>query len=492
LVTYKREGGVGGASLVPDLATSLPVPTDDGHTYTFQLRQGIHYSTGARVRPADFRYALERGFKNRVGPTFYFTKLVGGQACARRPAACDLSRGVVANDADGTVTFHLTTADPEFLYQLALPIADAVPVGAPVHLPKGTAVPATGAYEVASYDPLPRHHQPGAHGRVVLVRNPQFRQWSAAAQPTGFPDRIEVSTGYSSAAQVAAVEGGTADSMWDEIPVGQVSRLTQNYPEQVHENSRGVMSYLYLNSRIPPFNDRRARLAINYAVNRRQLAEDARGTLFGGQLTCQIIPPNYPGYVRRCPFTLDSSPSGRWTAPDISRARRLVRRSGTRGDRVTVLTSTDFPKQMGPHIVDSLNAIGYHALLKVLPGPRYFEMIATNRNAQVGLDGWAADYVTASNFINTLVSCEQIAAGNNIGHFCDAAINERIHQALADQSANPGRATLEWASLDRDLLVQAPIVPIANGHYVDFVARRAGNYQAAPEWGELVDQLWVR
>ena len=51
LVTFKRVGGSDGATIVPDLATSVPLPTDGGRTYTFQLRRGIRYSTGAMVGP---------------------------------------------------------------------------------------------------------------------------------------------------------------------------------------------------------------------------------------------------------------------------------------------------------------------------------------------------------------------------------------------------------------------------------------------------------
>jgi hypothetical protein len=42
LVTYRRVGGLAGNTLVPDLATALPIPTDGGRTYTFHLRSGIH------------------------------------------------------------------------------------------------------------------------------------------------------------------------------------------------------------------------------------------------------------------------------------------------------------------------------------------------------------------------------------------------------------------------------------------------------------------
>ena len=62
LVGYRRVGGLAGDQLVPDLAAALPVPADGGRTYTFRLRAGIRYSTGALVRPADFRRAIERVF----------------------------------------------------------------------------------------------------------------------------------------------------------------------------------------------------------------------------------------------------------------------------------------------------------------------------------------------------------------------------------------------------------------------------------------------
>jgi YVTN family beta-propeller protein len=59
LVTYRRVDGPDGGTLVPDLATALPKPTDGGKTYTFHVRTGIRYSTGAPVRPSDIRRGLE-------------------------------------------------------------------------------------------------------------------------------------------------------------------------------------------------------------------------------------------------------------------------------------------------------------------------------------------------------------------------------------------------------------------------------------------------
>ncbi len=108
-------GGSDGARVVPDLAISLPAPTDAGRTYTFQLWRGVRYSSGVPIKPDDFRRALERDFK--LGDPLALRchiNLVGGAACVARPARCDLSRGIVTNDAANSVTFHLVAPDPEF------------------------------------------------------------------------------------------------------------------------------------------------------------------------------------------------------------------------------------------------------------------------------------------------------------------------------------------------------------------------------------------
>jgi YVTN family beta-propeller protein len=152
LTAYQRVGGSGSLQLVPDLAVSLPSPTDNGTTYTFQLRRGIRFSSGELVRPEDFRRALQRdltlgGNSNYGGP---FADVVGGATCKANPSGCDLSRGVVVDDAANTVTFHLVAPNPEFLDRLTLLDAVAVPAGTPVSDIGLHPLPATGPYEWVS------------------------------------------------------------------------------------------------------------------------------------------------------------------------------------------------------------------------------------------------------------------------------------------------------------------------------------------------------
>src|SRR5207247_1288968 len=93
LVTYNHAPGAAGTQLVPDLALTLPEPTDGGTTYTFRLRRGIRYSDGRLVRASDFRRSIERLFSPRhprAPAAVYFTDIVGARACnATRAGRCD-------------------------------------------------------------------------------------------------------------------------------------------------------------------------------------------------------------------------------------------------------------------------------------------------------------------------------------------------------------------------------------------------------------------
>src|SRR5919202_3091445 len=131
LVGFKRSSGAEGTKLVPDLATSIPKPTNGGKTYTFTLRKGIKFSNGKTLKASDVKYTFERLFKIGQSPNAgtWYNVFVGGDACVKTPKTCSLDQGVVADDAKSTVTFHLTHGDPEFLDKLGTPFAFILPTG---------------------------------------------------------------------------------------------------------------------------------------------------------------------------------------------------------------------------------------------------------------------------------------------------------------------------------------------------------------------------
>src|SRR5262245_11512233 len=249
LVGFRRVGGVDGATMVPNLARSIPEPADGGSTYTFQLRPGVRYSSGDPVRPEDFRRAIERLYTLGSPGNFYFDTIVGATKC--QASSCDLSAGIETDDEARTVTFHLVESDPDFLNKLTMPFAFAVPAGTR-DTPAGTTpLPATGPYMI-------ERHTPGRGGEVVLVRNPEFDQW-AADRPDGFPDRIvfrlESDSDRELNRQVDEVLGGDADLLYGPSPGERIAVLKTTHAGQLHSDPRRATVYMFLNTHVAPFND---------------------------------------------------------------------------------------------------------------------------------------------------------------------------------------------------------------------------------------------
>ena len=501
LVTYRRTGGIAGDALVPDLATELPSPTGDGRIYTFHLRSGIRYSDGTRIRPEDFRRAIERLFKVGNGYTqSFFTGIIGAQQCLRAPQSCTLRRGIVTDDRGDTITFRLTAPDPDFLYKLAFPMADAVPANAPSRDIGRRPLPATGPYmtEAVALTPHPLDRK---HGRGIrswtLVRNPRFHEWSADAQPSGYPDRVVLHANAVAPDAVAAIEHGVdvlLSPMARELP-----RLERRYTTQLHSNPNAATFAFVMNTRVAPFNRLAVRRALNYAIDRKRILALMGGS-FEAQPTCQILPPTLPGYQPYCPYTIQANASGTWIAPDLARAERLVRASGTRHAQVSVLVPPSDPifptTRIGGYIVSVLRRLGFRASLRVLPQPIFQRDLSDSRaQSQIGWFTWYQDYPAPSNFIEPLLSCRSFTphdpANLNVAEFCDPKLDTQSGHAATLEARSPGIAAGEWRRIDRQLTNRATWLPLYNPRVPVALSERVGNYQYHPFWQLLLDQLWV-
>jgi peptide/nickel transport system substrate-binding protein len=212
-----------------------------------------------------------------------------------------------------------------------------------------------------------------------------------------------------------------------------------------------------------------------------------------------VLPPNFPGHRRYCPYTLDPSAVGAWTAPDPAKAARLVEASGTAGTSVSLWVDRDFTQ--GPHVGRYLKllleGLGYRPqLLESFRGsPRnYFirleeGVMSRDRGPRVAFAAWSADYPAASSFIRDLFAC---GSKFNYSRFCDQALEQKISRAVELEQTDPFGANHLWAQLDRQITDRALWVPLFNGYRADLVSKRVGNYQYNPQTGALLSQLWVR
>ena len=488
LVGFKRSSGTEGTKKVPDLATAIPKPQDGGKTYTFKLRKGIKFANGKELKASDVKFTFERLFKIGQSPNAgtWYNVIVGGDACVKSPKTCNLDQGVVVDDDAGTVTFHLTNGDPEFLDKLAVPFAFILPTGTPnkeVQIPP----PGTGPYKFAQYNP---------NKQIKLVRNTYFKEWSKDAQPEGKPDVILQKLGLSVEAEVTQVENGQADWMFDNPPADRLSEISTKYADQVHVNPLTAVWYFAFNVRVPPFDNLKARQAVNFATDRNALVK-----IYGGpklaQPTCQVLPPNFPGYKPYCPYTKNPG-SGKWTAPDMAKARQLIEASGTKGASVKVtVDTTDTAKSLGNYFVSLLNKLGYKAQLQALSPDIQYPYCQNSKNKiQFCWSSWYQDYPAASDFLNILLGCGSYIpnsnASPNIAEFCDKGIQAQMDQAAKQGITDPSGANEKWKEVDRAVTDQAPWVSMFNPKYIDFLSKRVKGYEFSPQWYFLLGQASVQ
>lgn len=296
--------------------------------------------------------------------------------------------------------------------------------------------------------------------------------------------------------RVAAVLQGQADLAL-EIADANLAPLRTRFAAQLRLHPVSETSFLRFNVRRAPFSSVLARRAVNLAIDRAAVARRLAAPGLSVP-TCQVLPPGFPGHQNYCPWTQGPN-DGHWHAPDLARARALVRASGTTGASVDFINPGQDPVAAavaGP-LVAALRAIGYHP--RVISNRTQFYQRLRNPHGPWNIsDGdWSADYPSPSDFLNYFLSCANYhpadpAQSTNAGGFCDAAFDRLLSQAEGLQLTDPAAAQHVWAAADRLAVDQAAWVPLANTGSADLLSPRAGDFTLDAEGEPQIDQIWVR
>ena len=492
LLSFSYGTGATTFNVVPDLAEALPEVSNGDKTFTFKLRKGIKFSDGKPVTVADVKASFERIFKvsSPTAGSFY-NGIVGADKCLKTPATCKLDKGVVVDAATNTVVINIIAPDDAILSKLAVPHAVINPASAPSKDAGTTIIPSTGAYMFKSYDP---------NKSLVMVRNPYFKEWSHDAQPQGYPDQIVYKFGITPTAQVTAVENNQANWAYDPIPADRLNEIGTKYASQVHINPLTAMWYLPMNVNLAPFDNVKARQAVNYAIDRAAMVKIFGGTQLAAPV-CSFLPPNFPGHVDYCGYTKGATPAKpakAWAGADLELAKKLVKESGTAGQAVGIVVSDDdVNKQMGVYLQSVLNSIGYKATVKPISGNIQFTYIQNSKNkVQISVTQWYQDYPAASDFLDVLLGCASFTPNSdssiNMAGYCNKKLDAKMAKAKALGATDPVAANKLWGEIDQEVMADAPVAVAFTPKQLDFISSGTKNYLFSLQYKMFVSQLIVK
>lgn len=455
----------------------------DGKTYTFWLRPDARFASGERVRPDDFRFAIERVLdpKTASDGTSFFTIIDGAKewiADREGPRKLEHLRGIEVR-GDDQIIFHLLQADNTFLNNLALPFAYAVQREYVAkleaqHLDLSEHPNGCGPFKFVEW----------VHdGWLTLEKNPNYYDKSLPKS-----NRIEVRFGISPTLQSMLYEQGALDiQQISSAPPPDFLRMTQTLPwkNQVLSGPNFDVYYVAMNNEVAPFNDVRVRQALNYAINRQRIASYLTGRV---QVAHGFLPPGMPGY----------NPDLKGYNTDPNKARALLKAAGYKDDPdapIPFIYPTTYPwgDKAAQSIQADLRAVGMTISLQKMP---YGELkaIAGRRGPNGGrlvMQGWSADYPDAANFLDPLSNGRSITAQSSLNRsfYSNPRVNKLLDGALIDQ--NPARRLAAYQEAEKIVVEQAPVVFLHHSQRYWMRQPWVEGFQLHPQWSSAYEFVSV-
>jgi peptide/nickel transport system substrate-binding protein len=461
----------------PDLATALGEHNADNTHFTYHLRPGLEYGkalggvrvpgvTGRPIKTSDIKYAIERLYNPAVGAgySFYYDNLIGAARCKRAARfGCQIS-GIQTPD-DNTIVFNLTRPTGDWDMRMALPATAPVPrsVASKYDRRKDSTydshVVSSGPYYVAEY-------RPGE--AITMKRN---SNWHRSSDPIrkSYADRIEWREGFDNSVCNAKVAAGNYAFAVDCMPAGSQLRSMSGLGARFFNGPELCTRYIYMNTRVKPFDNIKVRQAVNFVVDRFQQRQAAGGPLMG-QIATSVLPPGMLGHLPI--FAYDPFPPIH-ARRDETKAKALMKDAGyPNGWYRKLLLYTGPSTSLGslrprPKQVEALRAdlrkIGIdHVKVEqtggTFPGGSLYSLEPLPKTA-LGFAGWCADFPSPSSFLVPLLygPSNRPTVSSNYSHLNDASLNSLIRKA---EAASYGDADAAWAAANKRATELAPWVPL--------------------------------
>jgi peptide/nickel transport system substrate-binding protein len=452
LMTYRASSLHGNSRLRPEVASGFPKVSDDARTYTFTIRPGFRFSTGATVTAATYRYALNRVLNPSMqSVNAFFLEDIAGAAAVRQGRAKEAS-GIVARG--NTLTIQLTKPAPDFVARTTLTSFCPLPVGFPSP-PEGAdaPIPGSGPYYIARF----------VHDREVVLKRNRFY----GGKTPHHVDQFVFTLGETPRDTVPKIERNERDWTASSMQPALVAELASKYKingSRFFVRPAPVVYFVVLNSARPLFrNNAPLRRAVNFAVDRKALV-----ATFGPHMasaTDQYLPPGIAGF-RDAPIY----PLAR---PNLARARALAHGHLRGRSAVLYVDDSAFKPDLlqAQTVKKNLNQIGLDVEIRPFPEDVFHTRLGTpGEPFDMAISGWALDYPDPS-FLSLLFTGRRIGTTND-SRFNSARYNTALDRATRLTGAARERA---YGRLDVSLAKNAaPVAAYAVTNVPTFISSRVG------------------
>lgn len=434
-----------GLNIVPALADTWKI-SRDGLIYEIHLREGVRFHNGTPLTAADVVFSLKRLLDPKhasktIGASYL---MVVDGAPAYSAGRSRKLPGIVALDPS-RVEIRLTQPYLSFLYVLAMDDMRIVPEGSVRALGDDAfrrAPIGTGPFRFASWtddalrlDANPQYFGGAPYLDQIVILFPR-------------PDEHDAGNRRFSLGELEIVEPTS-----DTLPL-----MLRDPAIEVHRYQDLSLSFMGMNTGVPPLDDVRVRRAIAHAIDRHSLAGLAPSTRREAQ---GILPPGLPSY----------SPAAKALPFDRAAARRLLAEAGHPGGRgvgplrfYTAQAGSSAVVKTIAQLRDDLAAVGITLEVHEVTWRELNNRIE-GHDAKLFQLGWVADLPDPDSFLRSLF---EPGGSANYFDFFDRETGRALERGASE--TNPLERARIYRELEKAVLDKAPLVPLF--HPIGVIASR--------------------
>jgi ABC-type transport system substrate-binding protein len=451
LVRYKS----GSTDVEPALAESWDI-ANDGLSVVFHLRKGVTFHDGSPLNAAAVAFSFDRSI-NKNNPLYQEAQGdYGGFPFIDTYIGNVVSKVEAAGDMD--VKFTLKAKYSPLLSNLAIPPGSVISMEALKKYGKGINENpvGTGPFKFVEWkkdDHITVDAYDGYWGTKPKLARIIFQPVPEAS------------------VRALKIQNGEGDVTWVLDPK-DVPTLQGKADTDVLEQPGLNVNYADFNLQMPDFKDKSLRQALNYAVNKQELAD----SLYSGAGVPEqgVLPPTSWAY--------DPSIKGYPFNPDM--ARQLLKDSGYNGQTLTIWAYT-IPRGYNPQgsklaeaIQQYWQDIGVNSEIKTEEWAQYRSDRRANKFA-FDLNGWQADTGDPENFLGVFFNSAN-AGATNTSWYSVPAIDNLLNQA--NQETDVAKRKDLFNQAEKQIVDDAPWLFIGHMKQQAAIRRRVQNFVQQPTY----------